>query len=125
MSTFITTAANLLHSRYTGSIRPYNDSEDQIATLELPRERFEEWINDEANRTRCKFNICISGPRIAINKRFIEKYGEHNIADDYVAPAVEDDEETAAEDEQVTSVGSKRRRGRPVVDNYRVVIIPY
>jgi hypothetical protein len=110
MSSFVTNAANFIQSRTTGTVRPYNDSENKEARIEMPRAKYLEWIKDESARCRCKYRLRISGPRGRLNNDFVEKYGDHDVADDYVATPAVDDAET---------VGLKR--GRPLSDNFKQV----
>ncbi|SAL96046.1 hypothetical protein, partial, partial [Absidia glauca] len=88
MSHHISNAANIIQSRYTGAVLPFNDSEDQQAVIEVPRDH---------------------GTRARLNNDFVEKYGVHELANDYVPPVAP----------VVESVGVKR--GRPTGDNFKEV----
>jgi hypothetical protein len=110
MSHHISNAANIIQSRYTGPVLPFNDSEDQQAVIEVPRDQYLVWMRNEMDRSRTKFILCISGPRSRLNNDFSEKYGVHQLANDYVPPVAP----------VVESVGVKR--GRPTGDNFKEVI---
>jgi hypothetical protein len=84
---FLSSAANLVRTRCTGSIRPFNDSPEQEATLELARGSYKKWIKDEEQRTRCNFVLKINGARLTNNRNFVSEFGDHDDAHLYEAPA--------------------------------------
>jgi hypothetical protein len=47
MSHHISNAANIIQSRYTGPVLPFNDSEDQQAVIEVPRDQYLVWMRNE------------------------------------------------------------------------------
>ncbi|KAI8328111.1 hypothetical protein BC941DRAFT_477167 [Chlamydoabsidia padenii] len=100
MNSFINTATNLLQSQYTRNIRPFNDSENKTVVFVMPRHQYLAWIINVSERTSCKYIFRSSGPRLRLNKEFMEKFVDHDFALDSIA--------------ETETIGMKR--GRPGSD---------
>jgi hypothetical protein len=83
------------------------------ATVEVPRNLYQAWINDEETRIRGVFYNRTSGVYIKKNKEFQEKFGAHAVA------AIHPHEQPQPQPQP--TIGSKR--GRPQVLNFREVCI--